>query len=387
MKRIRGSIELAGLLAQTLLLRRSNDLATDLTRLRAVNSLFDEDRIVGNFTAMNQLFHSRPLRRQGPVSPLPQGAPFTPDQATQDWMRDRTVCAMVLLKDGLLRHESYHHGTKAEDHRISWSVAKSWLATLLGIVMEQGHIQSLDEQVTTYAPALIGSAYQGATIRHVLNMASGLRFNEDYLDFFSDINRMGRVLGLGGSIDTFAAAQSRRDAPPGTRWLYVSIDTHVLGMVIRGATGRDIAELLEDHLIAPLGLEGSPYYITDGHGTSFVLGGLNLMTRDYARFGAMIAAGGQWQGKQIVPADWVAQMITPTAPYSPDCLGGYGWQWWVPEGSAKGEVLARGIYGQFIHIDQNKGTVLAINSADRRFREPGRSQEDVAMFRQLAAAL
>lgn len=383
MRRLRGALEFAGLLAQGMVVKRS----TDMARLRAVLSLFDEDRIVGNFSDMGRLFLTRPLVTGGPASPLPPGPPPDLPQGLAGWIADRAVTALVILQDGRLCHESYHRGTAAGDHRISWSVAKSWLAALLGIVVDQGLIDSLDAPVTDHAPALRGSAYDGVSIRQVLNMASGIGFDEDYLSFFSDINRMGRVLALGGSMDGFAAGQKRREAAPGQRWLYVSIDTHVIGMVIRGATGRDVAGLMEDHLIGPLGLEGRPFYLTDGHGTSFVLGGLNMMTRDYARFGAMIAAGGRWQGRQIVPEAWVSAMIAPSAPPAAECEGGYGWQWWVPEGAAPGEAMARGIYGQYIHVDQRRGSVIAVNAADRRFREPGRGAEDVAMFRQIVASL
>ena len=383
MRRLRGSAEFAGLLMRGLVTQRK----TDLARLRATMSLFAPDRIVANFSGMGALFHTRLLATAPAVAPLPSGPPAPLPAGWQDWLTDRQVTAVVVLKDGLLRHEAYRLGTGPLDHRISWSVAKSWLATLLGIVMDQGAIASLDDPVTRYAPALAGSAYDGATIRQVLNMASGIDFDEDYLSFFSDINRMGRVLALGGSMDGFAAAQHRRAARPGARWQYCSIDTHVIGMVIRGATGQDVASLIETHLILPLGLEGRPFYLVDGFGVAFVLGGLNMPTRDYARFGAMIAAGGMWHGRRVVPQAWVAQMLAPSAPPSPDCGGAYGFQWWLPEGSAPGECLARGIYGQYIHIDQGRGTVIAVNAADLRFREAARLAEDVALFRRLAAAL
>ncbi len=356
----------------------------EIQRLMAVNSLFAPDRIVRNFSSMDALFLTRPMSRgDGPVSPLPAGpaATLPPDLAA--WVEDRQVTALVVLQNGQIRHESYYLGTTDQDLRISWSMAKSFLAALLGIVMAEGKIGSLDDQVTVYAPALKGSAYDGATIRNVLNMASGVKFNEDYLDFWSDINKMGRVLALGQSMDAFATGLTVREFEPGQQWQYVSIDTHVIGMVIRGATGEDIPPLLERHILAPLGLEAAPYYVTDGFGVSFVLGGLNMRTRDYARFGAMIAAGGQWQGQQVVPADWVRDMIAPSAPGGE----GYGFQWWVPEGSAPGEVMARGIYGQYVFIDSARDVVIAVNAADRRFREAGRDTEDVAMFRKIAAGL
>lgn len=356
----------------------------EVMRLMAVNSLFSEDRIVQNFSHMDRLFLTRPLSRgDGPVSPLPKGpeAVLPPDVA--DWVKARNFTALVVLKDGQLVHESYFLGTGPEDLRISWSVAKSFLSALFGVVLAEGKIASLDDPVTKYAPSLIGSAYDGASIHDVLTMSSGVGFNEDYLDFWSDINRMGRVLALGGSMDGFAADMKDRAAEPGSRMHYVSIDTHVLGMVIRGATGEDIPELLERHILSPMEFEKAPYYLTDGEGVSFVLGGINVTTRDYARFGQMMLQGGQWQGRQIVPQDWVMQSTVPQAKDG----SGYGYQWWIADGAGPGEFNAQGIYGQYIWIDRARGVVIAVNAADRGFEEPGVSEGNIALFRQIAAAV
>lgn len=322
----------------------------DITRLLAVNHLFDADRIVQNFSHMDQLFYHRALSRgDGPVAPLPVGekVPLSPD--AEQWIKDRSVTALVALKDGKVVQEGYYLGTGPEDLRISWSVAKSFLSALFGVLEAEGAFASLDDPVEKYAPLLKGSAYEGASIRDVLTMSSGVGFNEDYLDFWSDINKMGRVLALGGSMDDFAAGLTVRAADPGSYWHYVSIDTHVIGMVIRGATGKDIPELLETRILAPMGLEAAPYYLTDGQGVSFVLGGLNLRTRDYARFGQMVLQGGSWQGQQVVPAPWVAAM---TAPQAKDGSA-YGFQWWIPPDAAPGEVMAQGILRP-VHLHQSR---------------------------------
>lgn len=356
----------------------------EITRLLAVNSLFAADRIVQNFSHMDQLFPTRVLSQgPGPVSPLPPRAPMALPIGTNEWISKRAVTALVVLQGGALRHESYHLGTGPEDRRISWSVAKSVLSLLFGTVLAEGKIASLDDPVVKYAPELAGSAYARATVRHVLTMSSGIAFNEDYLDFYSDINKMGRVLALGGSMDDFAAGQNRTDREPGSLMRYVSIDTHVIGMVIRGATGRDIPELLQERILDPMGLEAAPYYLADGEGVSFVLGGLNLRTRDYARLGAMVAAEGAWNGTQIIPNDWIEASTTNQAPGG----AGYGYQWWVPVDARPGEVLAQGIYGQFIWIDRNRDIVVAVNSADRSFEEPGSDAENLAMMRAIADAL
>lgn len=239
--------------------------------------------------------------------------------------------------------------------------------------------------MTQYAPALAGTAYDGATIRNVLNMASGVVFDEDYLDKNSDINRMGRVIALGGELDEFTASLDDRFAEPGTQWQYVSIDTHVIGMVVRGATGQSVAALLSEKIIVPMGLELEPYYLTDGAGVAFVLGGLNLTTRDYARMGQMFLQDGRYNDKQIVPADWVDASTRATAPTQPGAIG-YGYQWWIPKDAVAGEFMARGVYGQYIYINRAAGVVIATNAADRRFRDPGVSDRNVEIFRQIAAA-
>ncbi|WP_439137588.1 serine hydrolase domain-containing protein [Roseicyclus sp.] len=359
----------------------------EIARLMAVNTLFDAERIVTNFSHMDRAFLTVAVPRgAGPVSPLPLGEPMTLPPKIEEWIDSRAVTALVILHQGNLVHESYHLGTNPEDRRISWSVAKSFLSALLGTLVADGTIPDLDAPVTQYAPSLIGSAYEGASIRNVLQMTSGVAFDEDYLDPDSDINRMGRVIALGGTLDGFTAGLSARAASPGAAWQYVSIDTHVIGMVIRGATGRDIPSLLAERIIAPLGLEADPYYLTDGEGVAFVLGGLNLTTRDYARFGQMIAEDGVWQGSRILPAGWIAESTAPSAPTQPGEIG-YGFQWWVPVGAEPGQFMARGIYGQYLYVDQTRSVVIATNGADRGFRNTGVDAANITVFRELAERL
>ena len=367
-----------------------------IERLSRVNTLFAEDRIVANFSAMDTMFETEAMPRgDGPVTQLPPAprdlpATFIHDGETHalaDWIAAERMTALVVLHDGGIAHESYRLGTGPEDRRISWSVAKSFLSILLGTVVEAGEIASLDDPVDRYAPDLVGTAYDGVTIRQVANMASGVSFNEDYLDFWSDINHMGRVLALGQSMDAFAAGLEDRDRPAGQHWQYVSIDTHILGMVIEGATGRRVAELMQERVIAPLGLEADPYYVTDGYGTAFVLGGLNLTTRDYARFGLMVEQGGQIDGRRIVSEDWIALSTAASAP--PPVPGGreshgYGLQWWLPEDATEGETYAVGIYDQFVYVDPRRDVVIAMNSANRGFRDPGVRDGHIAMFRAIA---
>lgn len=359
----------------------------ELGRLSAVLSLFDEDRIVANFSSMDTMFLTAPVPRgDGPVSPLPRGTAVELRAEIETWITDRSVTSLMILKEGEIVFEEYYLGTGPEDRRISWSIAKSFLSALFGTLVESGEIESLDALVTTYVPELAGSAYEGATIEDVLQMESGIVFDEDYLDFWSDINRMGRVLALGRSMDAFAAAQDESFAAPGTDWQYTSIDTHVLGMVARSAAGQSLVDLMSGRIVGPLGLEAELSYVTDGRGVAFALGGLNLTTRDYARFGQMILQGGWWQGAQVVPADWVEVSTTPSALTDPGAVR-YGYQWWMPNGYEPGEFLGQGIYGQFLYIHRGLGVVIVVTSADRMFREPGVLSSNHAMLARIARGL
>ncbi|KIT14457.1 serine hydrolase domain-containing protein [Jannaschia aquimarina] len=356
----------------------------ELARLWAVNSLFEPDRIVANFSNMDRAFLNVPLTMSGDPLPLAPTDPVPLPRGTDAWLTERAVTALVVLRGGEITHESYHLGTSAADRRISWSVAKSFLSLLTGILLDE-QVLALTDPITRHVPALAATAYDGATVEDVLQMESGVEFDEDYLARNSDINRMGRELALGGTLDGFAAGLSARARAPGEAMQYVSMDTHVLGMVLRGATGREIPELLSERLLGPMGAEGPGYYLTDGSGVAFVLGGLNLTTLDYARFGLLVARDGRRGERQIVPADWVRRATTASARTAPGETR-YGYQFWIPAEPRSGEVLARGIYGQYVYVDRARDIVVAVNAADRSFREPGAFEASVEMMRAIADA-
>ncbi|MEM8850830.1 MAG: serine hydrolase [Pseudomonadota bacterium] len=354
----------------------------EITRLRAVNTLFAPERIVGNFTSMGDLFHSTPLTN-GPGRALPDGASMTLPPGTERWIADRTITGLVVLRDGAVVHESYHQGTTPEDQRISWSVGKSVLSLLTGILIDEGAL-TLTDPVTQHAPLLIGGAYDGATLEDVLQMESGVLFDEDYAAFDSDINRMGRVLALGGTLDGFTADLDDNWAMPGEAMRYVSMDTHVIGMVLRGVTGRSIPDLMAEKLAGPMGL-GPAHYLTDETGVAFVLGGLNMATRDFAKVGQLVLDGGRVGDRQIVPEAWIEASTVPSATTAPDRMR-YGYQWWMPVDMRPGEVMAQGVYGQFVYVDRSRNVVVAMNAADRGFNSATIRNGNVAMFREIAAS-
>ena len=371
----------------------------DIARLQAVNTLFDADRIVDGFSNMDRAFLTRTLAvptadtLSGESAPLPDVLALEgTDYPVADVLADLDTTALVILRDGDNVHESYYRGTGPDDRRISWSVAKSFMSGLYGKALADGAIASLDDDVTVYVPELRDTAYEGASLRNILNMSSGVQFNEDYLDQSSDINRMGRAIALGGSLDASTQKLSERAFTPGSAWSYNSMDTHVAAWALRNATGRSIHELWED-TYGSLGFRQPPYYLTDGKGVAFALGGLNLTTRDYAKFGQLFLQGGEWDGRQLVPADWVAASTRHSAPGYSDRGIGYGYQWWVPldnTGPERGDYFAVGIYGQYVYVDPSNGVVIAKNAADREFTQggafgPHSMNTNIALMRALAA--
>jgi len=137
---------------------------------------------------------------------------------------------------------------------ISWSVGKSFVSALVGIAIEEGYIESIQIPVSDYVPELKGTGYDGVSLKDVLQMSSGVRFNEDYDDFFSDIKRMGRVIAMGDSINEFAASLER-EREPGTFNHYVSMDTQVIGMVLKATTGKDLSLYLEEKIWKKIGMQ------------------------------------------------------------------------------------------------------------------------------------
>ena len=354
----------------------------NIVNLNKVITLFDKDKIVHNFVSMNESFPnvtikstSEPYYFESAPQALPESFEFKGKTVSVKEFLDRTsTTALVVLKGETITHESYYLDTKAEDKRISWSVAKSFLSAMVGVAVEQGKIKSLNDLVTDYAPSLKGSGYDGVTVKNILQMSSGVKFNEDYKDFFSDINRMGRLLALGGSFDEFAASLVT-EREQGVYLHYVSIDTHALGMVLRGATGESIVDYFTKHLWNKIHPEADTYFLTDELGEPMVLGGLNMRATDYLKFGKLYRDNGRWNGEQIIPESWVKASITPDAPHlmpgkrdNSDLDLGYGYQWWLPV-DADQEFMALGIYDQFIYVDKKSNVVIVKNSANINFTD------------------
>ena len=365
--------------------------------------LFHEETIVENFLNMNRYFPTSGVRRSAEPYHFQYGEPIElPKQFSwngraydsAEWLRYTGTNGLLILKNDHIIFEQYYQGHSETTRHISWSVAKSFVSALFGIAVERGFVRSIEETVTDYLPEMRGTGYDGVRIKDVLQMSSGVRFNEDYGDFKSDINRFGRVMALGGSFAKFAASLEN-ERPPGTFLHYVSIDTQVLGMILMRVTDMSLSALLEQWLWRPLGMEHDAYWLTDSEGMEMALGGLNATLRDYAKFGRLYLHKGNWNGQQIVPTDWVQASVTPDAPHLQtgendlsETTWGYGLQWWIPD-NADGEFLAVGIYNQNIYVLPKDNLVIVKQSANHHYTEDDyiSSEEAVAFYRTVAQHL
>ncbi|NMP32807.1 serine hydrolase [Thalassotalea sp. M1531] len=366
-----------------------------ITRLYSVIFLFDEASIVNNFSNMDKAFFSKPLTKTKKTysfdrlaKPLPSTFLYKGESiAVNKFLSRRATTALLVLKDDKITYENYFLGTTEVDKRISWSMAKSFVSILFGMQVDAGKID-IEQPVSFYLPEMKGSGYADVKIKHVLQMSSGVKWDEDYADFNSDINKMGRVLAIGGSLDEMAS-ELQSESTPGQKFHYVSMDTHVIGMIIRRVSGKSLVELLQHEIWNKLGMESNANWITDSHGVAFALGGLNVTTRDYARFGLLLLNKGNWQGQQLVSEQWINAATTPSADYlhsGPEKLG-YGYQIWLPPEAQQGEFFLVGVYGQYIYVNQAANTVIVKNSADKKFQDERNSkQETIAFFRSVVAS-
>jgi CubicO group peptidase (beta-lactamase class C family) len=368
----------------------------ELDRLRFATSMFSGAEQVA--TRRIAAPPAASLLPDGERVSLPISFEFEGGQADlADFLDQTDTTGLLVLADGKVVFEDAYRGNGPGTRSISWSVAKSFVSALVGIAIEDGHIESVEDPITRYVPELSGSAYEGVRIKDVLQMSSGARWNEDYSDPDSDINRFGRILAIGGSLDEHAM-QLERELEPGTYNRYNSTDTHALGMLLARATGRDLSSLLEEKIWRPLGMEDDAYWLLDDEGVEFAAGGLNVSLRDYARFGLLYLQGGQWNGAQIVPAKWVAQSVTPDSPHlqpgenpASDWVVGYGYQWWIPEGD-EAEFSAIGIYNQFIYVNPTRNIVIVKTSANSDYGQTDdessyRELETIEMFRAIGRSL
>ena len=291
---------------------------------------------------------------------------------TMQYIDSSDTQGFLVIQNDTILYENYWRGQKEDIQHISWSMAKSYISALFGIAIEEGFIKSIDQTVEEYLPELIGSGYEGVKIKDVLQMSSGVGFDETYSNMQSDIRLYWTGFVNGDSQDEFAKTLSN-ERTPGTFNKYVSIDTHVLGMIIVRATGRSLTDYLEEKIWKPLGCEFDAYWLADATGMEMANGGINATLRDFAKIGRLYLNKGNWNGVQIVPEAWVEASISSTEEHlqansenSTDAGIGYGYQWWIPDGD-EGEFMAMGVFNQYIYINPTTNTIIVKNSANKNY--------------------
>jgi CubicO group peptidase (beta-lactamase class C family) len=289
---------------------------------------------------------------------LPMGEPLD-IPGLDEYMATQGTAGLVILQDGKIRLERYGLGFDAAGRWTSFSVAKSFTSTLVGAAIQDGHIDSLEDKVSRYIPGLRGSAYDDVTVRQLLTMSSGVRWNEDYEDPNADVARFNNAKPEAGLDATVSyMRQLPRAHPPGEVWNYNTGETNLIGVLVSSATGKPLAQYLQERIWHPGGMEAEATWLQGKTGHEIAGCCLQAATRDFARFGLFVLANGNIEGRQIVPQDWFAQATRKQKDIGNPGRG-YGFQWWTYD---DGAVAAQGIFGQGIFIDPQRRLVIASNS-------------------------
>lgn len=302
------------------------------------------------------LAKSRVVPAGNKPSPLPPGPPLALPLDLDAYLAGQRAAGLVVLHDGRLRLERFGLGFDAAGRWTSFSVAKSITSTLVGAALRDGHIRSMDDKVSDYLPQMKGSAYDEVSIRQLLTMTSGVRWNEDYDDPNSDVSRFNNHEPEPG-VDALVSYLRRlpRAAPAGTVWNYSTGETNLVGVLLGQAVGEPLADYLSKKVWIPAGMEQQATWILSRSGREISGCCLQAATRDFARFGQFILDGARVGGRSIAPDGWLAEATTARTPIGEPGRG-YGYQWWT---YADGSFAARGIFGQGIFIDPKRRLVIA----------------------------
>ena len=334
---------------------------------------------VHTFRNIDRLFPTRRIPAAAKPLPLPSAATSLSDvqfsdrgtvHHLRDYLELNRVAGLLVLDHGRIALERYRFGNGPHTRWMSMSIAKSITSTLIGAALKQGAIASLSDSVTHYVPALAGSAYAGVTIRDVLMMASGVRWNEMYTDPASDRRRLleAQIAQVPGS--TLAVMRGLpRAAAPGTVNNYNTGETQVAGLVLRSAVGKPLATYLGERIWSRLGMEADAYWWLDApDGVEIGGSGISATLEDYGRFGLFMLANGVAAGDSILPTGWVREATSPKVLRDGTPLD-YGYLWWTaptPDARRDGAFAGEGIYGQFLYVNPAAHVVIVVWSARAR---------------------
>lgn len=274
-----------------------------------------------------------------------------------DYLNRQPVTGLLIAKDNTILVERYQYGRNDKDRLASFSMAKTVLSLLIGIAVKEDAIRSVDDLAENYVADLKDTEYGRTSIKALLLMASGVAFSEEYDNRSSDINKLARMTiepGSPGSLTAVKQFNTRRD-PPGMRFSYSSAESLVLGLVLAAATKRSVSDYAADKLWQPLGAEADASWNIDATGQEITFAYINSVLRDWARLGLMLANHGSWNGKQVVPTDWLKASAADALPTASP-LAKYGYHIWYSADTRRFSL--QGVRGQFIFVDPDLKLVL-----------------------------
>lgn len=305
---------------------------------------------------------------------------------TEPFLQDTKTSALLVIQDDVIRYENYFFGGDEATVFSSNSMGKSFVSALMGFAVADGFIDSVNDPLGKYIPEFVGTDLENIPIKACLQMASGIDFNED-----TDMNSFSMRTLMGTPAMEVIAGYGVQE-PPFTYRRYLSINTEILGQVIKNATGKGLGEYMEEKLWTRIGSAHDAYW-TLNNGTELANGGLSISLRDYARFARLYLHEGNWNGEQLLPRDWIRDSLDISADYSKPGANndgynaiGYGYQWWVPEGD-QGEFMAIGVYGQFLYVNPEQNVIIVKVNADPDFMAEHYELKHVEFFRAIADGL
>ncbi|PWH85016.1 serine hydrolase domain-containing protein [Brumimicrobium oceani] len=268
------------------------------------------------------------------------------------FLKDQKTVSFLVIKNDSLIYERYFKNYGEEDIVASFSMAKSVISILIGIAIDEGKIVSVDEPVTNYIPELAKNGFDKVTIKHLLQMTSGLDYNEGYFNPFGNVASFYYGTKLRKETINLKLKQE-----PGTKFEYLSGNTQILGLILeRALKDKTISKYLEEKLWIPLGMEYDASWSTDKKkdGIEKTFCCLNARAKDFAKIGRLYLNKGNWNGKQIVSEEWVKE--STKVDRSDGSVRFYQYQWWLP--SEDGDFMARGILGQYIYVHPEKNLII-----------------------------
>ena len=337
------------------------------------------------FRAMEKLVKVNDVDAGGTVHPLAEGKPLKLQFDVDAYMKNQRNAGLIIVQDGKIRLEKYALDYGKEGRWTSFSVAKSLTSTMVGAAVRDGYIKSLDDKVTAYIPDLKGSAYDDVSVRQLLTMTSGVKWNEDYTDPKSDVALFNLHKAEPG-VDVTVSYMRKlpREAPAGSKWVYKTGETNLIGVLVSSATKKTLSAYLSEKVWKPFGMESDAFWMLGSTGHEISGCCFSARLRDYARFGEFILGGGVAGGKPVLPADWLASATTKQADIAQPGRG-YGYQWWTND---DGSFAAQGIFGQGIFIDPKRKLIIASNGNWPTATDPeGVGKEREAFYKSVQAAV